>query len=144
MTYLATTNTCTTSANVEDDGRRCTNVVQMCCVCRVRSYLLFHRPGWLHKITLLLGYCSISRQTRNVKTMLVQCWASVVDGGPTLNQQCCNGFLFDGNYVWYCSSIAVLMLAQCRRRWACMKQTKRVCKWNEMNRALGHLCAHIG
>ena len=31
-----------------------------------------------------------SQQTREIETLLVQCWASVVDGGPTLSQQCLN------------------------------------------------------
>ena len=28
--------------------------------------------------------------------------------------------------------------------WMCFKATLIYVKWNEMNRALGHLCAHIG
>ena len=31
-----------------------------------------------------------SQQTRDVEPLSVQCWASVVDGGPTLNQQWLN------------------------------------------------------
>ena len=31
------------------------------------------------------------QQTRDIEPLLVQCWASVVDGGPTLNQQWLNG-----------------------------------------------------
>ena len=31
-----------------------------------------------------------SRQTRDIEPLLDQCWASVVDGGPTLNQQWLN------------------------------------------------------
>ena len=32
------------------------------------------------------GHCDISQQTRDIDPMLCQCWASVVDGGPTLAQ----------------------------------------------------------
>ena len=31
-----------------------------------------------------------TQQTRDIESLLVQCWASVVDGGPTLNQQWLN------------------------------------------------------
>ena len=31
-----------------------------------------------------------NQQTRDIEPLLVQCWASVVDGGPTLNQQWLN------------------------------------------------------
>ena len=31
-----------------------------------------------------------SQQTRHIETMLFKCWASVADGGPTLNQHCFN------------------------------------------------------
>ena len=31
-----------------------------------------------------------SQETRDIEALLVQCWASVVDGGPTLNQQWLN------------------------------------------------------
>ena len=31
-----------------------------------------------------------SQQTRHIETMIVQCWASVADGGTTLNHHCFN------------------------------------------------------
>ena len=33
---------------------------------------------------------AITQQTRDIEPLLVQCWASVVDGGPALNQQWLN------------------------------------------------------
>ena len=37
-----------------------------------------------------------TRQTRDIESLLVQCWTSVVDGGPTLNQQWLNIWCFLG------------------------------------------------
>ena len=37
-----------------------------------------------------LGISPITQQTRDIDPMLVQCWASVVDDGPTLNQHWVN------------------------------------------------------
>ena len=36
------------------------------------------------------GRRALAQQTRAIEPLLVQCWASVVDGGPTLNQQWLN------------------------------------------------------
>ena len=47
---------------------------------------------WVNVI-LALGhrvYDLPTQQTRDIEPLLIQCWASVVDGGPTLNQQWLN------------------------------------------------------
>ena len=44
---------------------------------------------WLAR-NVLFGRVGLSQLIRDVETMLVYCWASVVDGGPTINQHCFN------------------------------------------------------
>ena len=39
-----------------------------------------------------------AQQTRRIETMLVLCWASVADGGPTLSQECFNVSCLLGDY----------------------------------------------
>ena len=50
--------------------------------------------SWLCGYEMLAYVClcavGTSQQTRGADTMLVRCWADVVDGGPTLNQHCVN------------------------------------------------------
>ena len=48
------------------------------------------RPGIICKWGAVLNHVltEASQQTRDVEPMLVQCWASVADYGPTLNQHC--------------------------------------------------------
>ena len=36
------------------------------------------------------NYVGLPQQTRDIEPSLVQCWTSIVDGGPTLNQQWLN------------------------------------------------------
>ena len=43
----------------------------------------------------------VSQQTRDIEPLLDQCWASVVDGGPTLNQQRLNISLLLSGYVGF-------------------------------------------
>ena len=64
------------------------------------------------------------QKTRGVDQVLVQCWASVVDGGPALAQHLINSScLLHGVQV----PSVVLMLAQCRRRWAVIISTLCIC-----------------
>ena len=73
------------------------------------------------------------QQTRNVDPMLGWCWASVIDAVSALMQhqpfQC-------GDRLYTPESDV------CRRQILTYKVDPRT--ENEMNRALGHLCAHIG
>ena len=55
-------------------------------------------------------YICLSQQTRDVLPMLAQCWASVVDGGPTLSQHWVNFSCLLGIvhiYVCMCSNPTV-------------------------------------
>ena len=60
-----------------------------------------------------------SQKTKNIYITCIRCWTNVEDVGPTLYRCYTKCFVFAG----LCSII----------------QGER----NEMNRALGHLCAHI-
>ena len=67
-------NICTTSS------QHCTNVIQMFYVCwaGLYRYSTDNTSG------------STSQQTRGIEPLLVQCWSTFYDAGPTLNQQWLN------------------------------------------------------
>ena len=59
-----------------------------------------HIAHWCRNILVILIHRS-SQQTRDTEPMLVYCWASVVDGGTTLNQHWLNGSCLLGSHNYY-------------------------------------------
>ena len=55
--------------------------------------------GKMYKVSITMVTLERSRKTRDIEPLLVQCWASVVDGEPTLNQQWLNVSCLLGCFV---------------------------------------------
>ena len=47
----------------------------------------------------ILAFLPLSQQTRHIETILVDCWASAADSGPTLNQHCFNVSCLLGSHL---------------------------------------------
>ena len=82
--------------------------------------------------------------------MLNQCWSTVFDAGPTLNQQIESTFC-DCLKEFIYSDIIVLRRSEKNNKGYVHVEVidyengyAQSHKKNEMNRALGHFCAHIG
>ena len=79
---------------------------------------------------------SITHLTRYIEPLLGQCWSDVVSDGSTLNQH------------WFKVSSLLGRVAECYCRPIMHKAPLPISviegNENEMKRALGHLCAHIG
>ena len=126
---------------------------------QISTHPLYHRllestylPDWMHLPIYQTGCIYLStrpnlllphlptQQTQDIDPMLVQCWASVVDGGPTLDQHWVDVLCLLGIYQTksraariYLSSKRThwnnvgLMLGQRCRRWANVKPTLFQC-----------------
>ena len=70
--------------------------------------------------------CLLTQQTRDVQPMLVQCWASVEDDGPTLYQHWLNVSCLLVRYMY--STNVVLMLhgrvTECSQHWLIVSSTE--------------------
>ena len=82
-------------------------------ICRCRSYMAHQSNVVYHRSTVYDAGPTLSQQwvasqkTGEIDTMLVQCWASVVDGGPALSQHRVNISIFSGSCSFtdrYCCS----------------------------------------
>ena len=65
------------------------------------------------------------QQTRHIDPMLEQCWADVVDGGPTLVQHWVDVLCLSGRLVFATSVSKVILMSRQRRS-----------RWRDMNSAL--------
>ena len=62
----------------------------------------------------------LTQQTRDIEPMLVQCWASVVDDGPALNQHwvnvsCLLGDTSPGDEILICTWVTFIQYFPCNR-----------------------------
>ena len=57
----------------------------MCCK-RQKMVTVHLQSKRCHCLTLRGSYVVYTQQTRDIDLMLVQCWATVYDAGPTLDQ----------------------------------------------------------
>ena len=67
------------------------------CGLKIRTTMM----GMVYRKVPSVGDCfDITRQTRYVHPMLIQCWASVADGGPILNQHWVNVLCSRGKFYF--------------------------------------------
>ena len=86
----------------------------------------------------------LTQKTRRSEPMLAQCWASVIDGGPTLGQHWFNGACFAGNYLpWNITSQVRTHLTEETWSNAGSMLDHRLRRWSNIEAALGTLLVFI-